>query len=746
MLNVYPAAAATELKCKRDIGYFVDAVSLDVFLEGNKYTRQFVLQYFNNGVPIINGLVGEELASVEAFNQARTLMKRALTNQLTIKDLTITPDPDTGSNTNTNSCANVRTLIDNLSLIATTALGSGSISSLPSENAGQYNVNELKCRRDIGHFIDAVSLDIFLEGNKYSRKFVEQYFSATTTPITNGIQDEEDQAIVAFNMARDMMKSAITNQLYVKDLSLTPDPLIGSNQSPQSCANVRTSIDNLTNLITTTLIARDLNLLPIENAGSYQTNELKCRRDLGYLVDAVSLDVFMLGNKYTRKFAQQYFVNGQPLTNGLLGEYAQSISAFNQARNMMKKAVTNQLYVKDLTLTADSATNSNVSIDSCANVQSAIDTLIGVITTVFGTGGIESLPTENSGSYVAGKSKCLRDIKYFIDAISLDVFLENNKYSRKFVLQYFNKGTPISNGLVGETAQSVVSFNMARDMMKKAVTNQLYTKDLTLTEDPLTQSNVSPNSCANVRTAIDTLTAIVTTAISTSSVATLPSEGTSSFNTGENKCRRDIGYIVDAIASDIGIGGNASTITATKAYFNTAGTTLISNGVNGEVDQSVVAFNMARDMMKKAATNQLYNKDLSISAGPAVEGVGDVLESNLQSGNPNACTDVQSTISTLVLILTSTLQAGTLTALPELQSPSVLAAKAKCKRDIGYIVDAISQDLYDGNNINTITAIKAYFTSQGALITNGVLGEQTQSVSNYCSYKWQLEWTTWNNY
>lgn len=60
MVLLYPAVSSTEVKCKRDIGYFVDAISLDVFLESVKYSRKFVLQYFNGTTPIANGLVGEE--------------------------------------------------------------------------------------------------------------------------------------------------------------------------------------------------------------------------------------------------------------------------------------------------------------------------------------------------------------------------------------------------------------------------------------------------------------------------------------------------------------------------------------------------------------------------------------------------------------------------------------------------------------------------------------------------------------
>ena len=60
-----------------------------------------------------------------------------------------------------------------------------------------------------------------------------------------------------------------------------------------------------------------------------------------------------------RLFTQEYF-NG-PGAGSLTGEEAETITAFNKARDMMKDAVTNQLTVKDLTITPDSATNDNTS-------------------------------------------------------------------------------------------------------------------------------------------------------------------------------------------------------------------------------------------------------------------------------------------------------------------------------------------------------------------------------------------------
>ena len=80
--------------------------------------------------------------------------------------------------------------------------------------------------------------------------------------------------------------------------------------------------------------------------------------------------------------------------------------------------------------------------------------------------------------------------------------------------------------LVGEETESVYAFNQARNIALEVINNVSVTvqtgdtsltqvKDLTITADAATGSNTDPNSCANVRSAITTLFAIVTDTIST---------------------------------------------------------------------------------------------------------------------------------------------------------------------------------------------------------------------------------------
>jgi hypothetical protein len=269
-----------------------------------------------------------------------------------------------------------------------------------------------------------------------------------------------------------------------------------------------------------------------------------------------------------------------------------------------------------------------------------------------------------------GDAKCKRDIGYFVDAVSLDILLGgSNKYTRKFIQNYFNStGTAwLSNTLQGEQTQSIQAFNAARDLMNEAVTNQLDYKDLTLTADPLVGSNVNINSCANIRSAITSLTTLVTDRITANSLNGLPTETPGILiGPGQSICQRDIGYIVDAVVADLKTGGNSNSVQAARSYFDRNGDP-IANGLIGEESQSIIAFDAAKVMMKKAVTNQLYSKDLTLLEGPSIANASTEIQPILPSGNELSCVDVQNSIETLIAIITSVIADGNLTSLADIQ-------------------------------------------------------------------------------
>jgi hypothetical protein len=250
---------------------------------------------------------------------------------------------------------------------------------------------ETKCKRDLGYFVDAVSTDLFTGGNSYTIAFTKQYFDGAGVPISNGLVGEEAPSIVGFTSAGHYCKQAITNQLAIKDSTITADPNpeigISSNTNPTSCTNVRDAINTLVGIATLTIGAGNLNIINsiTLNGGTFLTGQAKCRRDIGYIVDAVASDVRNFTTKSIIEATKIYFDNsGNPLNIGI----TTSITAFQAVRDYSKLAINNQLNVKDFTIAVDPQTQSNNDPASCANVKSNIDTLVGILTTFLGQGSL----------------------------------------------------------------------------------------------------------------------------------------------------------------------------------------------------------------------------------------------------------------------------------------------------------------------------------------------------------------------
>jgi hypothetical protein len=684
LVTQYPGISSTQTKCKRDLGYFVDAVSLDLFIRGNEYSYRFAAEYFTNATtPISGGLVGEETESIYAFNQAKTLMKSAITNQLTVKDLTITADPATGSNTNVNSCANVRSAIDTLTGIITTIVAAGNLNSLPLQiNKGSAPAGMAKCARDLGYFIDAIAVDMFCGGNKHTRKFVQQYFNGNT-PISNGLVGETAQSNTAFNEASTWMQSAVTNQLYYKDLTLTVDPATGNNQDPTSCANVRSAISTLTGVVTAAITAGNLNSLPAENAGTFLTGETKCRRDIGYIVDAVAQDLWFGGNEYTIAATKEYFTNSTTLlSNGLAGETGPSITAFRRSQDLMNRAINNQYYNRDLTLTLDNTGEPAVFADIHSNAYlSIMDNKKFIAKEAYQRMKL-AYP-----SYVpqTGNTEqdCLDDVYDVLDQIAYDIKFGGNSKTYDAANVYVTNtlnGQPIQTFIDPERDEAAKVFLEAKKVAIAVINNVTVTPTAGNTETQVfdfTQTldwdadELLPR-CGSAIAAADTL----------------------------------FGIVIQAIGNDGGVG-NLTGITRTAPTQPTT----YALGNCSDVLATV-------DTLISIVVDCLYAGNLN-KLPPLSNGEWD-------------CANVRSSIENLFDIVTDAIRGGTLAGLPVANAGDFInnAKQSKCYRDVSYIVDAVVNDLRLGGNINSIQAGEAYYVGNNLTYIDGEKAE-TVDAWNY---------------
>ena len=512
------------------------------------------------------------------------------------------------------------------------------------QHPGFVNPDPAACLRDLGIFVDSVALDVFTGANRYSRLFTLEYFNG---PGINSLSGEETETITSFNKARDMMKDAVTNQLTVKDLTITADPITNDNQSPSSCSNVRSTIDNLTAIVTSTISAGNTNNLINESASGIVTaGEIKCKRDIGYFIDAISTDLTTLGNSYSIDFIKQYFVEGK--VNGKILTFTNTAGTtlLNRADRIYNGVDTTS--ANGVGATFRVTRDSNGVVDSVTILEGGYGYADGDLVTIPGgkIGGVD-----------------------IADDITVTVSTTETAW--------------ITGGLQGEEQPSITAYSAAVAAMKLAITNQLFVKDLTLTGDPqpgnagsgisvfgqpgVTTNNQDTQSCSNVQGTIDTLSELIYGRIRQGDMVTgtatnpaLPEINYGSAPSFQEKCKRDIGIVVDAVAEDLALGGNYNILQATLSYFDSTGNTLINNGLAGELAQSVTAFEEARQLCFKAVTNQLNVRDFDISEGPADLNVPGP---NIPNDNPNACLDVRNSVDTLFGVLIDKLNNGAL-ALP----------------------------------------------------------------------------------
>jgi len=134
-----------------------------------------------------------------------------------------------------------------------------------------------------------------------------------------------------------------------------------------------------------------------------------------------------------------------------------------------------------------------------------------------------------------GNQRCVEDVKLVLTSIAYNLQFGGNDFTYDAAKIYVDNPY-----LSGEEVQSIETFTNARDIAKEVINNVTVTKinynglntfnqikDLSIVADPSTGSNTDPNSCANVKSSIDTLFDIINTAINPASSPKLPNSRTS---------------------------------------------------------------------------------------------------------------------------------------------------------------------------------------------------------------------------
>jgi hypothetical protein len=197
------------------------------------------------------------------------------------------------------------------------------------------------------------------------------------------------------------------------------------------------------------------------------------------------------------------------------------------------------------------------------------------------------------------------------------------------------------------------------------------------------------------------------------------------FKYDQAKCYRDVGLIVENIAYDATFGGNQKAVEAGLAYWNG-----VVNYVEGQQIQTTAAIQYINTLSQyiitnqvapviSSATSQVINTALidgAIAGDEIAKSINTIITiinsgTNAAPATFNSCGPETPLVSAeLLLQQNRSFLQSEINAYINSTYPTFVYKQDSSFRDVGLIVDAVSQDIIVGGNTKTIEAALSYYT------------------------------------
>ena len=762
----YPGLGYDETKCRRDVGYILDGLTHDIKYGGNVGTRINALAYFSNGANQLGSGVNslgesETDASVDAYTDLK-LRINAVVPASQQSPLGSLVDEIIGVlNAGNTSGLSAEIEIDTGGL-TTTEFDAIQAAVVGAQNAtidyvNEYFATELggydagKCARDVGLILDAVSRDIMIGGTTdyWSKTASNSYLRANSAYV---LSDQKQATIQAVTFARDLTKNiaGVTSDARVDALfEYVIDVLDGTTTSAWTSysyeingtyANTGGRQAQRDSIITgrSSLISDVSGYIDVNYPG-FAFDQTACDRDTGFIVDAIIADLTYGGNTATRQAALAYFVGTK-----------------------------NQLGANETSITIESYGYLGTQIKNLVNVieDSRIDSLLALITDAITAGNTDGVPAEDeidTGGltttefdairnnktiiqndvidYVNDQNivnnfdqhKCERDTGLIIDAIALDLQNNTNFNSITAGLSYQRgNAQKVQDDQKSYTIQSIEylrdqinasginstsqTFVTARIKEITELLNETGAYGQTDGDLDFTGSGLEDTDKRNAANAL-----IANRRVIKNKVITWIQENYDSLEYDQDKCARDVGYIVDAITHDILFDGTYATDTTAKSYW--VGTDL-------NIENTATQYE-SLDGVADVWTNQLGREEITATAAAYEELkviINSYLTTTVEENRVNALMD------NIIASINANDGSGITVTLPSITGesltfynnrstlqeqvvfyansifPTYSYDQATCRRDVGYILDALTYDVMYGGNSATSIAMRSYFS------------------------------------
>jgi hypothetical protein len=493
---------------------------------------------------------------------------------------------------------------------------------------------ELTCKRDVGHIIDAVSTDLLYGGNERSTNAGVFYYLYPSQAQGAQLQP----TLTGVNYAGQLSKNVAASLTFV-----TASQLVSA--SVNLLRKNREFIQNETLAYLTA------------SWSTFEYDKDKCKRDTGYILDGVTTDLLYGGNErgvLNGKFYYEYpslaIVEGDGDGVGQLG---QTIDGINYAGRIAQKIAQNIQFV-------------TASVEASASFD-----LLRKNKAFVAAETIAYVSSSWSGVYY-NETTCKRDVGYLIDAAATDVLYggqERSVIAGQYYYLYpsnaINKGVPST---LNQLDPTLTGIRYAGKIAKKVVINPTY---LVPSASLLTTAKLLTDNKELIQK--ETITFL--------------SSSWSNLKYNEVSCSRDLGFIIDAIRTDLVYGGNERSIEAGSYYYKFPSVAILDSysDNNGQKKQTIDGINFARGISEKIVANTLLTY---LAPATKRRQAAERLKGGKEELKQKAIGYTNGAF------------------------PYLVYNEASCSRDTGFIVDAAVTDLLYGGNERGIRAASSYYDGQ----------------------------------
>lgn len=635
----------------------------------------------------------------------------------------------------------------------------------------RFTYNRELCKRDVGLIIDAVGYDLMFNSNFRSITAGRSYYRSGASDVV-GLQ--KTVTLAAIEHLKSLMvdvvdgisataASRVTSNvntiinIITNGISVVPSTIAGytittptggtGNAFNASYATVRNQIESYRAFLKTSTVSFINTNYPTV-AATY--NQALCERDIDYILNAMYYDLTYGGNLETVVAARSYYSNAV-LQLGA-GETAATVAAYNNLKSQLVLLATDAVDSAMGTIVGDifqviidaiqtgTVEESAVELPDITWVSSELansHTALQSAKTTTQTSVITYVDTQFVRLY--DTALCARDVGLIVDAVAYDLMFGSNFRTITAGRSYYRAGAAVVTAsqkvmtvaavdhlkgvlfdlVNGTSTIAGQRINTNMDLLVDIIQNGTANLPASISGYVIPQPTGGINNAytvgyANARDAIETNRST----LKASTISFIESNYPAIANTyNQATCERDIDYILNATYYDLTYGGNLESVVAAKSYYSNAVLQLGS----GESTAAVAAYGYMRDQIGTIAT-AASNTFIGDSAKSLIQTIINVID----TGN----TDITATPPNVIWVSGALIDSFNLL---ESNKDSIKTSVidfvdgefiygydvAKCRRDVGLIIDALRYDMTYGGNLETYNAASAYFVGTQAQYGSG---------------------------